>query len=154
MTWENSNQFVSLINETVFAYIDIAFVLIILLWLTVLVWVLKDSLARSKKIWFHILAILLVTCLTPIFWLPLYLAVRPINYRQDRSTARSMLTSMTSTCEACKTKNPIDYQYCYHCGHQMTKICAHCLDPMPRDHEYCHHCGMEDKETENQKRAS
>ena len=137
---DSTTQFESLFWENVFAYLDILFVFFLIIWLTVLVWVLKDSLARSKKLSFHIAAILLVTLLTPILWLPIYLAIRPINYSQDRSTARSMLMSMTSTCEECGTKNSHTYEYCYCCGSHLHKSCESCTKMISKDHEYCHYC--------------
>lgn len=126
MSGDVSSPLVALFGQTVFAYIDIAFLLVILLWLTVLVWVLKDSIARSKNIAFHVIAILLVTVLTPIFGLPLYLAIRPISYCQDRATARSMLISLTQTCPHCKAKNPNAYAFCFSCGHHLVRDCTHC----------------------------
>lgn len=51
----------------------------------IIIWVLKDSIYRSSNGFFPIFSLLLVTIATPIVWLPIYLAIRPIGYKHERA---------------------------------------------------------------------
>lgn len=51
----------------------------------VIIWVLKDSVYRSSNRFFPIFSLLLVTIVTPVIWLPIYLAIRPIGYKHERA---------------------------------------------------------------------
>lgn len=52
------------------------------LWILTIIRVSKDIYARTKSITLQIISILLVTLLTPIIGMPLYLVIRPIRYRK------------------------------------------------------------------------
>lgn len=64
---------------------NLQFLVIVFLWVLVIFWVLKDSSYRSSNWFFPIFSLLLVTIATPIIWLPIYLAIRPIGYKYERA---------------------------------------------------------------------
>lgn len=68
------------------------FYAIIFLWLLVILWVIKDSNYRSHSTGFVIFSLVLVTLATPLIWLPVYLAIRPLGYKYERSYWKSVMT--------------------------------------------------------------
>ena len=68
------------------------FYAIIFLWLLVILWVIKDSNYRSHSTGFVIFSLVLVTLGTPLIWLPVYLAIRPLGYKYERSYWKSVMT--------------------------------------------------------------
>ena len=59
-------------------------IVIFLIWLSVLIRVIKDANARSSSFRFQLLAIFLVVAFTPVFWLMLYIAIRPQWWKWDK----------------------------------------------------------------------
>jgi len=74
---------------------NIFFYVIVLFWLLVIVWVIKDSNYRSNSTGFVIFSLLLVTIGTPLVWLPLYLAIRPLGYKYEREYRKALMTQQT-----------------------------------------------------------
>lgn len=74
-----------LIPAQLLAMENLPFIVILFLWVLVIFWVLKDSTYRSSNWFFPIFSLLLVTITTPIIWLPIYLAIRPIGYKYERA---------------------------------------------------------------------
>ncbi len=74
-----------LIPSQLLAMENLPFIVILFLWVLVIFWVLKDSTYRSSNWFFPIFSLLLVTITTPIIWLPIYLAIRPIGYKYERA---------------------------------------------------------------------
>lgn len=83
MTWsalpsDTVTSLTSLIPAGIHIWIAIA------LWICVIIWVVKDSNYRSFSLSFQILAVLLVTLLTPLIGLPLYRAIMPYGDKYER----------------------------------------------------------------------
>lgn len=46
-----------------------------------IIWVSRDIHARTQSTILQLIAILLVTFLSPLIWLPLYITMRPVRYK-------------------------------------------------------------------------
>lgn len=115
---------------------------VFLLWAATVVRVLKDSLARSNNIFFHILSVLLVTFLTPILGLPLYLAIRPIYYHPSRYFGRTVLFALATRCPQCSAYNERKNAHCTQCGCTLLITCHHCHTKTSYEDTFCPQCGV------------
>ncbi len=79
--WDIINQ---LIPIELLSFISLPVLGIVFIRVLIIIWVLKDSNYRSNSTFFCLLSLLLVTIGTPIFWLPIYLAIRPLGYKHER----------------------------------------------------------------------
>ena len=122
-------------------------IVIIVVWLLMFFWIIaiiraaKDISARTDSTFFHIISVLFVTLLTPIIWLPLYLAIRPIWYKRDRTSWRDSCLSNSCVCQSCWTLNPKEYKNCIKCGEKLVVICKECSNEYPNEYHYCPACG-------------
>lgn len=114
--------------------------IIIFFWIIAIIWTAKDISARSNSSFFHIISVLLVTVLTPIIWIPLYLAIRPIGYKRDKTPWRDSCLSTSSICQACWTLNPKDYKNCIKCWEKIKTKCKECDNEYPNNYYYCPIC--------------
>lgn len=68
------------------------FYMLIFFWILVMIRTIKDSNYRSHNTGFVVLSLLLVTLGTPLLGLPLYLAIRPLGYKYERSYWKAVMT--------------------------------------------------------------
>lgn len=101
----------------------------------------KDINTRTNNTLIQIISILLVTLLTPILWRPLYLAMRPIQYKKDKIPRREACATNLVVCYNCKTLNPKEYNCCISCGEHLKTKCKECESTYPHDYRYCNSCG-------------
>lgn len=109
-------------------------------WIIVIIWTAKDISARTDSSFFHIISVLFVTLLTPIIGLPLYLAIRPIWYKWDKTSWRDSCLSSSCTCQNCWTLNPKEYKNCIKCGEKLVVTCKECNTEYPNEYHYCPSC--------------
>lgn len=115
-------------------------IVIFLLRLAILIWVVKDSSARSSSFWFQLLAVLLVIAFTPIFWLLLYIAIRPQWWKWDKTPWRDTLFQKFQNCENCWELNQIDHLYCTSCWEALHTTCRECQHKYSKSYAYCPNC--------------
>ena len=84
---DNINEF---IPSEITSSIDLTLTWIIFFRVLIIIWVLKDSNYRSSSSSFCLLSIILVTIWTPIIWLPIYLAIRPLGYKHERNYRKTI----------------------------------------------------------------
>lgn len=119
---------------------------IVVVWILVFFWIIaiirtaKDISARSDSSFFHIISVLLVTLLTPIIWIPLYLAIRPIWYKRDKTSWRDSCLSNSCECQNCWTLNPKEYKNCIKCWEKLITKCKECENEYPCNYYYCPNC--------------
>lgn len=93
-----SDTFLNTINNALptelISAVDLPLIAILFVRVLVIIWVLKDSNYRSSSTFFCLLSLLLVTIGTPILWLPIYLAIRPLGYKHERNYWKAMNESM------------------------------------------------------------
>ena len=114
---------------------------LIFIWIIVIIWTFKDITARTNSLWLQVVWILLVTVFTPIFWLPLYLAIRPITYKIDKMPRREAGVLKLAVCQNCWMLNDKTYNYCVQCGEVLKTTCKECWSQYPHDYQYCSSCG-------------
>lgn len=122
------------------------YVLSIVIWVFIFIWIWsiifvgKDSAARSESIAFQIVSILVVIFLTPVVGLPLYFLVRPVNYKYDAIPYREALLSNVVICDMCSMINSLDNKYCVWCGKKMHTECKECKHQYNEQWDYCPAC--------------
>ena len=119
---------------------------IIIVWIVIFFWIIaiirtaKDISARTDSSFFHIISVLFITLLTPIIGLPLYLAIRPIWYKWDKTSWRDSCLSSSCVCQSCWTLNPKEYKNCIKCGEKLVVTCKECNKEYPNEYRYCPSC--------------
>ena len=121
--------------------IKIIMLIFIALRIISIIWVAKDVSSRTNNAFLQILNILCVTLLSPILWLPLYLAIRPVHDRHDTMPRRESLALKTITCYNCHTLNLKKNKYCSNCGEPLKLPCKKCWKKNPYHYAYCTDCG-------------
>ena len=116
-------------------------IIIFLLWISILIRVVKDASARSSSFWFQLLAVFIVVAFTPIFWLILYIAIRPQWWKRDKTMRRDTLFQKIQECENCGEFNQIDHMYCTSCGESLHTTCRECQCKYSKSYSYCPNCG-------------
>jgi len=109
--------------------------------LIAIIWVIKDSTARSSSFWFHFLSVLFVIVLGPIFGVLLYVAIRPQWWKWDKTPRRDILFQSIQVCENCGNFNDIEHKYCTSCGESLQNTCRECQNSYPKSYAYCPFCG-------------
>lgn len=109
-------------------------------WIIAIIRTAKDISARSDSSFFHIISVLLVFLLTPIIWIPLYLAIRPIWYKRDKTPRRDSFLTNSSICQKCWTLNPKEYKNCIKCWEKLKTTCKECNNEYPNEYHYCPVC--------------
>lgn len=105
-----------------------------------IIWTAKDISARTNSSFFHIISVLLVFLLTPIIGIPLYLAIRPIWYKRDKTPWRDSFLTNSSICQKCWTLNPKEYKNCIKCWEKLKTTCKECDNEYPNEYHYCPIC--------------
>lgn len=113
---------------------------IVCIWLTCMIWVARDISARTENTTTQIISILLVTILTPIIWIPLYLLIRPTGWSYDMNGWRESLLIKSVDCLHCGCKNLISHSFCVFCGEWLKTKCKECTKEYPFYYEYCPSC--------------
>lgn len=102
---------------------------------------IKDSNARSSSILFQILSALIVMILGPVFWILLYVAIRPQWWKRDKTPRRDVLFQNILTCNNCGCANYIENSYCTNCWEYLQNECRECQSTFPSSYSYCPNCG-------------
>ena len=115
-------------------------IVIFLLRLSILIRVIKDTNARSSSFRFQLLAVFLIIAFTPIFWLLLYIAIRPQWWKWDKTPWRDTLFQKSQICENCWEFNQINHLYCTFCWENLHISCRECQNKYPKTYSYCPNC--------------
>jgi len=130
--------------EDFFSGLTITYIVVwcvVFFWFITVVWVAKDAASRSRGIRWQIWSIMLVTLLTPLFGLPLYLALRPSEFKLNTLARREALDIQTTRCKKCKTVNLYTFVHCVYCSNTLAHECKQCKNTYPDDFPYCNSCG-------------
>ena len=121
-----------------------------LLWLSIIIWVTRDSINRSNSLIFQTFSIL-INILVPILGSILYLIIRPSKtnmeryYEEVEYKALSESTSDESEikCTECMMVVDKEYIYCPNCATKVKKTCTKCKKGYPSLWNICPYCGKE-----------
>ena len=105
------------------------------IWISLLVWVIKDITNRTDKIYVQIIGILTILIFTP-FWIFLYLLIRPHKtlFEQYYSEVESNLECLSeeviekiwkknlemTSCEKCSREISEEFKYCPYCKRKIS----------------------------------
>jgi hypothetical protein len=121
--------------------INIIAVFFVFLRIISIIRVTRDIIHRSNSFSLQVISILFLTFLTPLVWLPLYLLIRPMNYKTDRIPRREACASNLVACYNCTTLNPKEYLCCVACGERLKIKCKECGNNYAHSFAYCNICG-------------
>ncbi len=147
-TWENINTTISnfwnlIYNPSELLQNSIRFLVALLIFffrILTLIRTIKDANSRSYSFRFVFLSAFFVIFLTPILWIPLYIAIRPQWWKWDKTSWRNSHFLDIQTCENCWSDNLIWNKCCTWCGEHLTTICRECQNEYAKSYNYCPEC--------------
>lgn len=124
---------------------------IILIYLTLVVWVIIDSISRSNNFFFQLFATLLVMIFN-ILGLVIYLVVRPaltLEEKEDEALEREYIMNQTmgERCSKCKSNVKQDYRVCPICTQELKVECKKCKQLIYPRFRVCPYCATEQKDS-------
>ena len=115
-------------------------IIIFLIRIAALIRVIKDANARSSSFRFQLLSVIIILLFTPIFWILLYIAIRPQWWKWDKTAWRDTLFQTSQICENCWEFNNIQNLYCTSCWESLHTTCRECETKYSKNYSYCPHC--------------
>lgn len=114
------------------------------IWLTMVVWVILDSIKRSQSFFFQLFAALLVL-LFNILGLVIYMVIRPgmtLQEEYDEALEREYILKQTmgDRCPKCKAIVKQDYRMCPVCTNILKVPCKHCKTLIHPSYRVCPYC--------------
>ncbi len=113
-------------------------------WFALVIWVARDAINRSNSILFHVISILLNIFL-PIFWLIIYLLVRPPRTLMDKYYEdlefQSLSNETKDFCHNCNSVVGEDYKFCWECWEDLICKCNSCKKDYFIRYRVCPFCG-------------
>ncbi len=124
------------------------------IWLTMLVWVILDSIKRSQSFFFQLFSALLIL-LFNILGLVIYMVIRPgmtLQEEYDEALEREYMLKQTlgDRCPKCKSIVKHDYRMCPICTNVLKVSCKSCKELIHPSYRVCPYCTVTqiDKEAE------
>jgi len=124
----------------------IALAFIIALWISLIIWTIRDIRARSKDPFLQILSVLSVL----LFSFPgllIYLILRPkYTFTETYLSAleeEALLQSVDAfhICPQCGRQAKPSWHYCAYCANPLTRVCENCGENLLPDWNTCPNCG-------------
>jgi hypothetical protein len=128
------------------------------LWLSLIIWVARDSIERSNSIIFQVFNILLNIAL-PVFGLIIYLIMRPSKTLMERYYEELEYKLITENqeefehCPDCEGHLQANYIYCPECEAQVKKPCPHCKEAYKMEFHSCPFCGKKESDAKSVRRG-
>ena len=116
-----------------------------LIWLTSILWVVRDIRARTTDIASQVTAVVIASAL-PFVGLPIYMILRPAETMQtayDRQLEEeAILTELhaISACPNCRRAIDDEYMVCPHCATELRDSCRHCQRSIAKAWATCPYC--------------
>ena len=115
---------------------NILLILLVIVWIYFILWVAKDISWRTNNFWLQLISILLILFLTPIFWLPIYMLIRPVHSEPELRDQDFFVS-----CFSCGGHNDKEFAYCVYCCETLKVACQNCEQPVWIDYTFCAWCG-------------
>ena len=137
--------------------LKIAFVYLIVLWISLILWVTRDAINRSNNLLFQIFVIILNICL-PVFGLIIYLIIRPTKtllekyYEDLEYKALAENGEEREICQNCKLEVSREYDFCPNCAVKLKQECMHCNKEFSKRWKFCPFCGMKQGTVKDKKK--
>lgn len=146
--WEN------ITFETFLKFVIIYFFII---WISLVVWVIKDVSNRTDNIFLQLLSIFIIVLLTP-FWIFIYLLIRPSKTLLEKyyeeiennlDTVKEIVEDKnikeeeTVFCYKCSYPVSHDFRFCPNCRVELKKECNNCNKTIYNWWKNCPYCWEE-----------
>lgn len=137
-----SSRDINYLIETNGIGLRIKFILVFYIFLRIvtIIRVAKDITQRTNSWLLQVICILIVTLLSPLIGLPIYLIIRPLHYKKDLLPRRESLTLWLLQCYNCNSLNTKDNSFCEECGEPLKLKCRNCENICSYNNKYCPHC--------------
>ena len=132
-----------------------------ILWWAFVIWVIKDITNRTTNILLQVVSLLIVIFLTPIFWLPVYLLLRPRTtifekyyeegWFDDEEAILEEEKEDVFTCPKCGKEVTSEFNFCPYCETKLTLDCPKCNKTLRADWKMCPYCGNHDLDKKTKK---
>lgn len=152
------NWFSNIVTVDVFMKILLSYFFII--WVSIIVWVLKDITNRTNSLLLQLVSLSIVVFLTPL-WVFLYLLIRPAKTNLERmykeiddwlSLVSNILNSSvdsswnTINCPRCDFEASDDFKFCPKCWLKLKSTCKHCWKLIDSEWKNCPYCGKKTRD--------
>ena len=137
------NIYNSVTFDTLIKFIILYFFII---WISVLLWVMKDISNRTNNIFLQIFSVLIILFLTP-FWIFIYLLIRPSRTLLDKYYEDLEFQALTwhdkKFCPKCHSLVEDDFKFCWKCWEDLMQKCDSCGKDFSKEYKICPFCGAE-----------
>ena len=135
-------------------FIKFLIVYFFVVWISIVVWVIKDINNRTKSIFLQVFSILIILLLTP-FSIFIYLLIRPsktlfekyyeeVEYNLDTVSSvvedRTKRIEESSSCFKCNKPIALDFKFCPNCEICLKEECNSCNKLIYAGWEICPYC--------------
>ena len=130
-------------------WLQIGIIYLLFLWISCVIWIIRDSSMRWNGIFAQFFHVLLVVLLTPLFWLPVYFLFRPspIELLYAESSNEDEI-SPGLHCHECQHSIGSDFTNCPYCGILLVKKCKSCDHMIRTNWKVCPYCADDTGENE------
>ncbi len=154
------NSFWNFVTFETFLEIIVAYFFII--WISIVIWVLKDITNRTDNLLLQLISLFIVICFTP-FGVFIYLIIRPGKTNLERSYEEiddnlDLLSTIMKEkytncenihCSECKAKISSDFKFCPECRAELKVTCKWCRKELLLDWKICPYCWLKQKKKED-----
>lgn len=134
-------------------FVKLLIVYFFIIWISIIIWVLKDITNRTDSLLLQLLSLFIVIFLTPL-WVFLYLIIRPARTNLEKSYREiddnlELLSSIVKdkfdlcnlvNCPECKTKVDGGFKYCPNCSFELKVVCESCKKELKPEWKICPYC--------------
>lgn len=124
-------------------YASVGYFLVI--WLTLILWVVGDSMKRSSNFLFQVFSCVIVMIFN-ILGLVIYLLIRPgatlqEEYDQELEREYILKTTLGERCHGCQSIVQSDFKICPFCTTSLKTTCTRCIRLYAIKYRMCPYCG-------------
>lgn len=159
--FDNNPMLSSLWENTTFEIVLKFFIIYLsIIWISIIIWVIKDITNRTSNFLFQLFSIFLVILLSPL-WVLIYLIIRPWRTLYQKyydeidsnlDTFWNIIKDKTNSdaekihCHSCREPVWMDFNYCPYCKISLSKECNKCNKKLYAWWTNCPYCWKECKE--------
>ena len=147
-------------NITFEVFLKFIIVYFFIIWISLIIWVIKDISNRTENIFLQLLSILIIVLLSP-FWIFVYLIVRPaktlfekyyeeiennLDTVEDIIKDKNTKDEESINCNNCNYPISRDFKFCPNCNTKLKQECSSCKKEIFTWWKNCPYCWNENKE--------
>ena len=142
---------------TIESFAKLAILYFFVIWISIIVWVIRDISNRTDSITLQFISLLIVLIWTP-FWVFIYLLIRPTKtlfekYYDEVENNLDFLTQsikdklqdkdkdkIVLTCQKCNYPTEKWFKFCPNCNIELKYSCRFCNKKIDKEWKNCAHC--------------